>query len=154
MEEKLDDIYECLEDEEFHATYKVAWNSSSSRQCIFAYTMVTGKERSVLEIQDSDMEAKLKKIRRQVKESDKLAKKKVWKAITGPEDGYKYYWLWVKLKEDLKEEKSWLLCGQSGGILQGKMAWRLWCRSKHWGQKKLKGCETSEPDQVNTVPHV
>ena len=98
MEEELDDIYECLKDEEFHATYKGE------------YTMVTGKERSVLEIQDSDMEAKLKKIRRQVEESDKLAKKKVWKAITGPEDGYKYYWLWVKLKEDLKEEKSYDFC--------------------------------------------
>ena len=98
MEEELDDIYECLEDEEFHATYKGE------------HTMVTGKERSVLEIHDSDMKAKLKKIRQQVKESYKLANKNVWKAITGPEDGYKYYWLWVKLKEDLKEEKSYDFC--------------------------------------------
>ena len=64
----------------------------------------------MLEIDDLDMEAKLKKIRQQIKKSDKLANKKVWKAITGPEDGYKHYWLWVKLKEDLKKEKSYDFC--------------------------------------------
>lgn len=100
MEEELNDIYKCLKDEEFHATYKGE------------YRMVTGKERSVLEIDDSDMEAKLKKIRRQVKESDELANKKVWKAITRPEDEYGGYWLWVKLKlkEDLKKNKSYDFC--------------------------------------------
>ena len=96
MEEELNDIYECLEDEEFQATYKGE------------YTMVTGKERSVLEIHDSDMKAKLEEIRQQVEESDELAKKKVWKAITGPEDGYNYYWLWVKPKENLRKGEGYL----------------------------------------------
>ena len=98
MEEELDKIYKCLEGEEFEATYKGEFG------------MGTGKERSVLEIDDSDMETILKKIRKQVKKSDELANKKVWKAITGPEDGYGNYWLWVNLEEDLKEGKSYLFC--------------------------------------------
>ena len=95
MEQELDQIYKCLEGKQFRATYKGEFG------------MATGNERSVLKIENSDMKKVLAKIRQQVKESDELANKKVWKAITGPEDGYDEYRLYVNLEEDLEEEASY-----------------------------------------------
>ena len=96
MEQELYLIYKCLEGKQFQATYKGE------------FRMETGKERSVFEIVDTDLEAILEKICKNVRENDKLANKKVWKAITGPEDGYNYYWLWVKPKENLRKGEGYL----------------------------------------------
>ena len=58
------------------------------------FTMETGQERTALEIEDSAMIATLRQIRREV--SQQMGNdSNIWKAITGPEDGYENYWLWV-----------------------------------------------------------
>lgn len=82
MDEVLEEIYSCLQGKEFQAEY------------ITDQSMATANERSVLEINDSDMKATLRKIRQQIKQSG-IDEEKVWKAIRGPEDGYPSYRLWV-----------------------------------------------------------
>lgn len=93
MEEELYQIYKCLKGKRFQATYKGESD------------MATGNKRSVLEIDDPDMEKTLATIRQQV------GNKNVWKAITGPEDspGYEYR-LYVNQEDDLEEGESYLFC--------------------------------------------
>jgi len=88
MEEELYQIYKCLKGKCFQATYKGK------------FTVATDKQRDVLEIEDSGMEKCLAKILEELRQSDELKYSKVWKAITGPKDGYDNYWLWVNLDEE------------------------------------------------------
>ena len=88
MEEELDQIYKRLVGKRFQATYKGK------------FEVATGNRRDVLEIKDSDMEKGLAQILKEVRESDELKYSKVWKGITGPEDGYDNYRLFVDLDED------------------------------------------------------
>lgn len=92
MEEELNQIYKRLERKRFQATYKGE------------KPVATGNMRTALEIEDQDMEKCLEKIIRELSESDQLEYDKVWRAITGPEDGYPNYWLWVSLDEDDLDE--------------------------------------------------
>ena len=61
----------------------------------------TGNSRPVLQVNQLDATvAKLSAISKAV-----LAKpygQTVWKGITGPEDGYTYYWLWVESRVSLQ----------------------------------------------------
>lgn len=88
MEEELYQIYKCLKGKRFQATYKGK------------FEVATGNMRDVLEIEDSDMEKCLAKILKELRKSDELEYDKVWRGITGPEDGFDNYWLWVNLDEE------------------------------------------------------
>ena len=58
------------------------------------FSMETGQQRTALEIEDPAMTYKLGQIRNNI--SQRIGdEKNIWKAITGPEDGYEHYWLWV-----------------------------------------------------------
>ena len=106
MEEELYQIYECLKEKRFQATYKGESN------------MATGNTRSVLEIEDSDMEKTLATIRQQV------GNKNVWKAIRGPEDspGYNYR-LYVNQEDDLEEGESYLFCVTEVNVFS-ELSWK------------------------------
>ena len=95
MEKALNQIYQRLEGKHFQATNKGE------------FEVATGNMRTALEIKDQDMEKCLAKIISEVSDSDQLDYNKVWRAITGPKDGYDKYWLWVSLDEDDLDLKSY-----------------------------------------------
>ena len=58
------------------------------------FPMETGQQRTALQIEDPAMTVALRQIRNNL--SWRIGNdRNIWKAITGPEEGYADYWLWV-----------------------------------------------------------